>query len=147
MFICVHPHLPSRPQPLTHLLVSFLQIAGSYAERTSHKTGWSWTEFRNDCFTWPEVFIANPIVGYFLYNTWRAPGRYGAGNDRNFESASASARIQPSYDTHQLGPVHFTVSKHTELQGPTDDKSGTLAAADLSDHDIDLRLKKDTHWV
>jgi hypothetical protein len=44
-------------------------------------SGWSWEEFRNDYFIWPQVTMNNIILSYFLYNSWRSPGRYGVINE------------------------------------------------------------------
>lgn len=119
------------------------QVAGIHAQNTRFETGWSWEEFRNDFFTWPELLIANPIVGYFLFNTWRAPGRYGASN--NSGSGSGSARFHPSNDTHQLGPVQYTVTKHTELQ--SDGKHDGPVPINLDASDMELDMKRGNHWV
>lgn len=124
-----------------------VQVVGIYGEHTRFETGWSWTEFRNDCFTWAELLIANPIVGYFLYNTWTAPGRYGATNDPTVGSGSDSARALSSRNTHQLSFTHSTVTKELELPGSADDLDDAHVTEDLPDREKELKAEKGSQWV
>lgn len=70
------------------------QIAGHIAELHRYDTAWKWTEFQAGLFSWPHTLAGNVIIGYFIYNSWKKPGRYGAGNQTVFDSKPPSAGDQ-----------------------------------------------------
>lgn len=79
----------------------------------------------------------NIIVAYFIWNSWKAPGRYGAGHDRNNvasdtpsgpltsktshnnNSATAKRVLQKqrhvSIEVHELKTIHISCDKDDEL--------------------------------
>lgn len=42
----------------------------------------------------------NIIVAYFIWNSWKAPGRYGAGHDRNNVASDTPSGLSTSKTSH-----------------------------------------------
>ncbi|KAK9899526.1 hypothetical protein P389DRAFT_721 [Cystobasidium minutum MCA 4210] len=80
--------------PVVLILEIYYPIAGHIAELHRYDTAWKWTEFQAGLFSWPHTLAGNVIIGYFIYNSWKKPGRYGAGNQTVFDSKPPSAGDQ-----------------------------------------------------
>ncbi|KAK9899527.1 hypothetical protein P389DRAFT_207195 [Cystobasidium minutum MCA 4210] len=107
--------------PVVLILTIYYPIAGHIADLHRYDTAWKWTEFQTGLFSWPQTLTGNIIIGYFIYNSWKKPGRYGAGNQTVFDSKPASdgdARL------HQ-----FPRPPHIETQDFYRGGKGTLTLA------------------
>ena len=58
----------------------------------------------------------NIIVAFFIYNSWKSPERYGAGNDRNEEAEAAplQQKRELAVQVHELKTIHIVSSEKYE---------------------------------
>lgn len=93
----------------------FLQICGPIVIANIRKPGWAWQEIRNDVLNWPSLLIPNVIIMFFLYNSWRYPGRYGVNNQERSlkvgsqDTTSAVIRERRLAEAHQLRTLQISV--------------------------------------
>jgi hypothetical protein len=76
------------------------QIAGGLSVKWGGEPIWGWREFTSDINAWPVISLNIIILGFFIYNSWKRAGRYGASSD-NLDSGNGRG------ESGSTGPAYF----------------------------------------